>query len=97
MVTEEVTDRRTSHNRGGPSMRRVQARCPVARSSNRASEPVTPTGGRRRHSAGVYLTSDFMTSRSPTTAGRTSQVTAVTATLAHCSLVREPLNRAAWA
>jgi hypothetical protein len=45
MVTEEITDRRTSHNRGDPSMRRGQAIGPVARSSNRASEPVTPTGG----------------------------------------------------
>jgi hypothetical protein len=54
-------------------------------------------GLRRRESEGVYLTSEFITSLRPTTAGRTTQVAAVTATLAHCSPVSEPVNRAAWA
>src|SRR5829696_6987070 len=65
----------------------------------RRAKPAPPSAAQEggAGTGGAHLTSDLMTSRSPSSAGRTSQTPVVTPTWAHCSVVRVPSKRKARA
>src|SRR3954449_8183570 len=98
VLYQHIDPRQGHEHPSWPFPGRSPCRCRrCLRSPARSYRPTAP--GESPPRVPSYLTSALVTNPRPTARGMTSQITAVTAILAHCSPVREPLksNRGAWA